>query len=230
MAQQLYLQLHYSGLSPTTDFHSPTTSYRTSSSSLSPSPVMAVGTAFRPTRPEDWEPYRDLIAHLYTTMKLKDVMNEMHSRHNFKATEKQYKTQIKKWNLDTKYTKASEYMAMIKTKRRRENENPPKQTRFILRGRPVDPKDINRFEKRASKKGMMKDEELAYNTKGMIPHNNNHHYGCRQQQVNTFGDEEAEDIEDLVYITPSPSPEPTFSSYAPPPPQTQYQPTDYHQQ
>lgn len=139
-------------------------------------------------------------------MKLKDVMNEMHSRHNFKATEKQYKTQIKKWNLDTKYTKASEYMAMIKTKRRRENENPPKQTRFILRGRPVDPKDINRFEKRASKKGMMKDEDLAYNTK------------------------EAEDIEDLVYITPSPSPEPTFSSYAPPSPQTQYTPADYHHQ
>lgn len=103
-------------------------------------------------------------------------------------------------------------MAMIKTKRRRENESPPKQTRFILRGRPVDPKDINRFEKRASKKGMMKDEELAYNTKGMMPPRNNYQYGCRQQQVNTFGGEEAEDIEDLVYITPSPSPEPTFSS------------------
>ncbi|KAK3502969.1 Clr5 domain-containing protein [Neurospora crassa] len=228
MAQQLYLQLHYSGLSPTTEFHSPTTNYdRTSSSSLSPSPVMAVGTVFRPTRPEDWEPYRDLIAHLYTTMKLKDVMNEMHTRHNFKATEKQYKTQIKKWNLDTKYTKASEYMAMIKTKRRRENENPPKQTRFILRGRPVDPKDINRFEKRASKKGMIKDEELAYNAKGM-PHNN-HQYG-RCQQVNTFGYEEAEDIEDLVYITPSPSPEPNYSSYAPPPPPTQYQTTEYNEQ
>lgn len=130
------------------------------------------------------------------------------------VSEKQYKTQIKKWNLDTKYTKASEYMAMIKTKRRRENENPPKQTRFILRGRPVDPKDINRFEKRASKKGMMKDEELAYNTKGMI--RNNHHQSGRQRQdqhVNTFlGNEEAEDIEDLVYLTPSPSPEPTFSS------------------
>jgi len=64
--------------------------------------------------------------------------------------------------LDTKYTKASEYMAMIKTKRRRENENPPKQTRFILRGRPVDPKDITRFEKRALKKGI-KEEELTYN-------------------------------------------------------------------
>jgi hypothetical protein len=67
--------------------------------------------------------------------------------------EKQYKTQLKKWNLDTKYIKASEYMLMIKTMRERAAQNPPKETRFILRGRVVDPKDIARFEKRAQKKG-----------------------------------------------------------------------------
>ncbi len=71
--------------------------------------------------------------------------------------EKQYKTQLKKWNLDTKYIKASEYMLMIKTMRERAAQNPPKETRFILRGRVVDPKDIARFEKRAQKKGAMKD-------------------------------------------------------------------------
>ncbi|KAK0636507.1 Clr5 domain-containing protein [Bombardia bombarda] len=140
---------------------------------------------FRPTKPEDWEPYRDVIAHLYNTMKLKDVMTEMQARHHFKATEKQYKTQLKKWNLDTKYTKASEYMAMIKLKRMRESENPPKQTRFTLRGRPVDPKDITRFEKRALKKGMIKGDELNCNP---------------------------EDFEDLDYDTPSP--EPTGYTYA----------------
>jgi len=77
------------------------------------------------------------------------------------TSEKQYKTQLKKWNLDTKYIKASEYIAMIKTKRERERENPPKETRFILRGRVVDPKDITRFEKRAQKKGtpLPKDDE-----------------------------------------------------------------------
>ncbi|KAK3318745.1 Clr5 domain-containing protein [Apodospora peruviana] len=115
---------------------------------------------FRPTKPEDWEPYRETIAYLYTYMKLKDVMPEMEKRHHFKATEKQYKTQLKKWNLDTKYTKSSEYMAMIKIQKQRESENPPKQTRFALRGRPVDPKDIARFEKRALKKGMIKEEDL----------------------------------------------------------------------
>lgn len=43
---------------------------------------------YRPSRPEDWEPYRDIIAHLYNTMnmKLKDVMNEMQITYSFKAT------------------------------------------------------------------------------------------------------------------------------------------------
>ena len=76
---------------------------------------------------------------------------------NRPGREKQYKTQLKKWNLDTKYIKASEYMLMIKTMRERAAQNPPKETRFILRGRVVDPKDIARFEKRAQKKGAMKE-------------------------------------------------------------------------
>jgi hypothetical protein len=43
---------------------------------------------YRPSKPEDWEPYRDIIAHLYNTMnmKLKDVMTEMQVSYNFKAT------------------------------------------------------------------------------------------------------------------------------------------------
>jgi hypothetical protein len=132
---------------------------------------------FRPSKPEDWEQYREVIANLYNSMKLKDVMTEMQVSYNFKATEKQYKTQLKKWNLDTKYIKASEYMAMIKTKRERERENPPKQTRFILRGRVVDPKDITRFEKRAHKKGKLNAQEEDY-------------------------DQEA--VEELLYDTPPP--------------------------
>lgn len=63
------------------------------------------------------------------------------------------KTQIKKWKFDTKYIKASEYIAMIQIKRARERENPPRQTQFVLRGRVVDPRDITRFEKRAAKRG-----------------------------------------------------------------------------
>ncbi len=48
-------------------------------------------------------------------------------------------------------------MFMIKTMRERKAQNPPKETRFVLRGRVVDPKDIIRFEKRAQKKGQMKE-------------------------------------------------------------------------
>jgi hypothetical protein len=66
---------------------------------------------------------------------------------------KQYKTHIKQWGLDTKYIKSSEYLAMIKLQRDRANEKPPRESYFTLRGRPVDPKDITRFEKRAAKKG-----------------------------------------------------------------------------
>ncbi|KAK3390815.1 Clr5 domain-containing protein [Podospora didyma] len=134
---------------------------------------------FRPNKPEDWEPYRELIANLYNEMKLKDVMTEMQMVYHFKATEKQYKTQLKKWNLDTKYIKSSEYLAMIQTKRQREAENPPKETRFVLRGRPVDPKDITRFEKRAIKKGLIKAGDPVYSQ---------------------------EPIEDLEYDTPSEEP------------------------
>jgi hypothetical protein len=44
---------------------------------------------------------------------------------------------------------------MIKTRRRREKEDPGKQTRFMLRGRVIDEKDIARFERRAIRKGLI---------------------------------------------------------------------------
>jgi hypothetical protein len=48
----------------------------------------AAAAGFRPSRPEDWEPYRQTIAHMYNTlnMKLKDVMAEMQVLYGFKAT------------------------------------------------------------------------------------------------------------------------------------------------
>jgi hypothetical protein len=46
---------------------------------------------------------------------------------------------------------------MIKKMRERQAQNPPKETSFILRGRAVDPKDIARFEKRAQKKGTIRE-------------------------------------------------------------------------
>ena len=41
---------------------------------------------FRPSRPEDWEGYRDVITDLYGSKKLKDVMKDMERHYYFKAT------------------------------------------------------------------------------------------------------------------------------------------------
>ncbi|KAK5662110.1 hypothetical protein OQA88_8015 [Cercophora sp. LCS_1] len=76
---------------------------------------------------------------------------------------------------------------MVDISRERAEESPPKKTRFVLRGRVVDPKDIARFEKRLLTKG-----KAVYDGKG----------GTEQ-----------EPIEDLAYDTPSegegyPYPEP----------------------
>ena len=59
-----------------------------------------------------------------------------------------YKKQLKRWGLDKKNIKTLEYLAMLKKKRNRELEDPPKETRFHIRGRHVDPKAITRFAKR----------------------------------------------------------------------------------
>jgi hypothetical protein len=42
----------------------------------------------RPSKPEDWEQWRETIAHLYVTMNmtLNDVMTEMVNTYGFKAT------------------------------------------------------------------------------------------------------------------------------------------------
>ncbi len=41
----------------------------------------------RPSKTEDWEPYREIIAELYRTKKLKEVMEDMESVYYFKATQ-----------------------------------------------------------------------------------------------------------------------------------------------
>lgn len=40
----------------------------------------------RPSRSEDWEPYRAIIEALYKEKKLKDVMDTMEATYSFKAT------------------------------------------------------------------------------------------------------------------------------------------------
>ncbi|KAL8404630.1 hypothetical protein RB594_009475 [Gaeumannomyces avenae] len=114
---------------------------------------------FRPSRTEDWEPYRAVIEALYKEKKLKDVMDTMETSYSFKATTRQYKIKIKEWGLDDKYIKTSEYLGILKVKRRREREDPNRDTMFWLRGKQVDPASITRFETRATKRGLITDSD-----------------------------------------------------------------------
>ncbi|TLD25005.1 hypothetical protein PspLS_05905 [Pyricularia sp. CBS 133598] len=109
----------------------------------------------RPSRPEDWEPYRAIIEELYKTQKLKDVMDTMERVYFFKATTRQYKTKIKEWGLDDKYIKTNEYIGILKEKRRLEREDPGRSYEFYLRGKHVEASSILRFESRATKRGLI---------------------------------------------------------------------------
>ncbi|TLD09900.1 hypothetical protein PgNI_05869 [Pyricularia grisea] len=109
----------------------------------------------RPSRPEDWEPYRAIIEELYKTQKLKDVMETMERVYFFKATTRQYKTKIKEWGLDDKYIKTNEYIGILKEKRRLERDDPGRSYEFYLRGKHVEASSILRFESRATKRGLI---------------------------------------------------------------------------
>ena len=62
-------------------------------------------------------------------------------------SEKQYKTQLQKWDIDHKRIKPTEYKAMVRKKRQRE-EDGQKDSKFELRGLEVDDAKIIRFQKR----------------------------------------------------------------------------------
>lgn len=67
---------------------------------------------------------------------------------SFISRPNQYKKQIGKWGLDKKRIKDSEYQAMLKKKRKREQEVPHKESAFRLRGAEVDSSKISRYKKR----------------------------------------------------------------------------------
>lgn len=62
--------------------------------------------------------------------------------------ENQYKKQLNKWKVDPKRLKGAECKAIIRIKRERDREDPPKGTAFRLRGEKVDESRIIRFQKR----------------------------------------------------------------------------------
>lgn len=73
----------------------------------------------------------------------------------FTSRVNQYKKQLGKWGLDNKCIKDFEYQAMLKKKRKREQEDPLKESAFRLRGAEVDSSKITRYKKR---KGVNEDD------------------------------------------------------------------------
>jgi len=126
-------------------------------------PASSSASYLRPSKAEDWEPYREVITTMYATKTLAVVMDSMEKEYGFRATLKQYKIVFKKWGLDNKYIKGTEYSAMVQARRDRSNASPPKDTVFTLRGQTVDPREIDRFERRATRNGTLQGmlDELA---------------------------------------------------------------------
>jgi len=51
-----------------------------------PRPVSQLPAPFRPQNPQDWEPYKEAVTHLYSDMELSAVIEAMERDHNFRAT------------------------------------------------------------------------------------------------------------------------------------------------
>ncbi|KAL9035968.1 MAG: hypothetical protein Q9180_004570 [Flavoplaca navasiana] len=101
----------------------------------------------RPSQSSHWEEYRDIVQHLYVTedKSLPDVVDEMKRKHQFYATERQYKRRITEWQLD-KNVKDEEMRAIIAVEAMRLRQG--KKSTFHVRGRRVDRKKIDRFVQR----------------------------------------------------------------------------------
>ncbi|PSN75134.1 hypothetical protein BS50DRAFT_567862 [Corynespora cassiicola Philippines] len=106
-----------------------------------------------------FDDHKTEISRLYAENKLQDVMRIMREKHNFRATMKQYKSQIRKWGLDTKRIKGSEYMGILKHKRKREKEKKRGNTRFYLREKEVPLDNIARFEHRMIRQGKITESD-----------------------------------------------------------------------
>ncbi|KAK3323316.1 hypothetical protein B0T19DRAFT_201450 [Cercophora scortea] len=93
---------------------------------------------------DDWEGHRATVTRLYLDDQktLKEVKKYMEETHLFFATEKMYKTRIKKWALD-KNNKMAEVAYMVRLKRQRDAVG--KRSAFTVRNRPVDWSDIERY-------------------------------------------------------------------------------------
>ncbi|KAG5658045.1 hypothetical protein KAF25_006996 [Fusarium avenaceum] len=98
-------------------------------------------------RAKDWEPYKARILDLHVTQKLSlvTVKNMMEREFGFTAEIRQYRTRISQWGKD-KNIKPAEMAAIVrKRQQRRLVQNGKRDQRFIVRGKVVEPQNIDRW-------------------------------------------------------------------------------------
>ncbi|KAE9369981.1 hypothetical protein N431DRAFT_469854 [Stipitochalara longipes BDJ] len=122
-------------------------------------PPTAKATPSCPNGPPDWENHKSEIGNLYHQKTLEYIMHYMEQRHGFQATIKQWKSQLKKWGIK-KRTEGDEYRAILKLKRKREDEQPYRASEFSLRGKVIPPAKITRYEAEALKKGLITEDDV----------------------------------------------------------------------
>ncbi|KIW23143.1 uncharacterized protein PV07_11366 [Cladophialophora immunda] len=105
------------------------------------------GAAKYPDSASEWLPYRSLITRLWMdeNLPLRKIMEIMETQHGFKATIKMYKSKLSAWGL-CKHNKLDDVREILQRRERRKALG--KKSIFILRGRPVDMADIERYAKR----------------------------------------------------------------------------------
>ncbi|TEA12203.1 hypothetical protein C8034_v006446 [Colletotrichum sidae] len=91
--------------------------------------------------PDDWEHNRSIITRLYKEEEkpLRQVREVMERQFAFIATERMFKTRIKRWGLDKKF-KEPEVSAMVRAKQQRDAAG--KESQFFIRNQVVEWEDI----------------------------------------------------------------------------------------
>lgn len=126
--------------------------------------VASTGNARRAYTEEQWNEVKPLFVKLYRDDKntLKYTMDQLRQVHGFKATEKMYKTHIKRWGLE-KYNKDDELLHLIRLDR---EQGPAKNRSYTINGRPTTVEDAKKHFRRKKVKSL---DDLIANLSSQLP-------------------------------------------------------------
>ncbi|KAI8223099.1 hypothetical protein K4K54_006390 [Colletotrichum sp. SAR 10_86] len=168
-------------------------------------PPVAKGRIYATTE-ELWTCHQGVITRLYKdeNRPLKEVKQIMETEYFFHATERMYKTRIKRWGLDKKF-KEAEILALLKLKRDRDAVG--KNTRFAIRNQDVDwGRVVHYLKRRPDLQDTLRLSAAAGSDKSVVQWDRVVQYLSERPDLRA--DLEAVAGLDVVCRTPSPVPEP----------------------